>query len=225
MAQTAVLNVKINVDGKDTVIPVQNLKQLKDAVKSINEQRITLSPDSAGFAQATQQVNTLNKLYRDLSKGAGDAKTAIKSANDELSGVSKSVGYYRQLQQQLTTLTNQYKDLNKAALEGSKGKALQGQIKSVSDTLKQLDAGIGNYQRNVGNYGSALSGLFGGVRTAIGGASALVAGIAGNTIVQTTAQFEKLITVLTQNARLARVVVPVDRQYLPLVVCPRRGCQ
>lgn len=200
MAQTAVLNVKINVDGKDTVIPVQNLKQLKDAVKSINEQRITLSPDSAGFAQATQQVNTLNKLYRDLSKGAGDATTAIKSANDELSGVSKSVGYYRQLQQQLTTLTNQYKDLNKAALEGSKGKALQGQIKSVSDTLKQLDAGIGNYQRNVGNYGSALSGLFGGVRTAIGGASALVAGIAGNTIVQTTAQFEKLITVLTQNA-------------------------
>jgi len=198
--QTAILNVKINVDGKDTVIPVQNLKQLKDAVKSINEQRITLAPDSAGFAQATQQVNTLNKLYRDLSKGAGDATTAIKSANDELSGVSKSVGYYRQLQQQLTALTNQYKDLNKAQLEGSKGKALQGQIRGVSDTLKQLDAGIGNYQRNVGNYGSALSGLFGGVRTAIGGASALVAGIAGNTIVQTTAQFEKLITVLTQNA-------------------------
>jgi len=46
--QTAILNVKINVDGKDTVIPVQNLKQLKDAVKSINEQRITLAPDSAG---------------------------------------------------------------------------------------------------------------------------------------------------------------------------------
>lgn len=157
---TAIIKLDLQIDGgQKLAISVGNLKELKDAIKQINAQKITLDPRSPQFAAASNQLKTLQTLYKGLAKDADSAEIQIEQANAALNEQPKAIGYYRQLQAQLVALTNQYKDLSKAEAQGATGQNLSRKINETNSALKAQDAQLGNFQRNVGNYKQSLLGV------------------------------------------------------------------
>lgn len=178
MPTSAVIKIDLQIEGGQRLsLSVANLKELKEAIKQINQTKITLDPRSPQFAQASNQLKTLTTLYKGLAKDADSAETQIKEANRALNEQPKALGYYRQLQAQLVALKNQFKDLSQTEAQGRIGQNLARQIDGISTKLKGLDANLGDFQRNVGNYGNSLRGIgdvfTGGLVT--GGAVAAVA--------------------------------------------------
>lgn len=56
-------------------------------------------------------------------------------------------------------LEKEYYNLSQAAREGAKGMDILNNIGKLNQQLKDIDAQMGNYQRNVGNYASGWNGL------------------------------------------------------------------
>jgi len=180
--QTAVLKIDLQIEGgQKLALSVGNLKELKAAIKQINDTRITLDPRSPEFQTASNQLKTLQGLYKGLAKDADSAGTQIDQATQSLNQQPKAIGYYRQLQAQLVTLKNQFKDLSETEARGKLGQGLSSNINALSGKLKGLDANLGDFQRNVGNYRSGLLSvgdvLTGGLAT--GGVVAGVGAIVG----------------------------------------------
>lgn len=157
---TAIIKLDLQIDGgQKLAISVGNLKELKDAIKQINAQKITLDPRSPQFQTASNQLKTLQTLYKGLAKDADSAEIQIEQANAALNEQPKAIGYYRQLQAQLVALKNQYKDLSETEAKSQLGQRLGSQINGISSKLKQQDALLGDFQRNVGNYKQSLLGV------------------------------------------------------------------
>jgi len=174
---TAIIKLDLQIDGgQKLAISVGNLKELKDAIKQINAQKITLDPRSPQFQTASNQLKTLQTLYKGLAKDADNAEVQIDQANAALNEQPKAIGYYRQLQAQLVALKNQYKDLSETEAKSQLGQRLGSQINSISGKLKQQDALLGDFQRNVGNYKQSLLGV-GDVLTGGLATGGIVAGV------------------------------------------------
>lgn len=156
------------------------LQESKAGILDVNSQRITLkSADVSGFTQATTQLNdAINQstaattkattANQQLTKTQIEARLANQqrtaAIKDEIISNNAAAGSYVQLQQQLKTLTAQYKALSETERNSSVGKQLQLDIASTNAQLKILDAGLGNFQRNVGNYNNSLGLLSRGVK-------------------------------------------------------------
>jgi hypothetical protein len=89
-------------------------------------------------------------------------QTAANRLDAQSANASK--GSYNELQANMALLIAKYKSLSAEMRSGAIGKGLQADIAMANKSLKDLDAGLGNMQRNVGNYGSALSKVWGGIR-------------------------------------------------------------
>lgn len=130
---------------------------------------------------------------------AQEAKQAQKAA--EIAALP--IGSYRALQAELTQLSAQYKNLRDVERDSAKGLELRDKVKGLGDQLKDLDAGLGNHQRNVGNYKDALLNVG---DTLSGGL--LTGGIAGIAVAAATAGVElfKLAGTLETRAQKAATV-------------------
>lgn len=121
----------------ELTLSVREYKRLQDQLATTEAKLAVAQSDTAKALAATKiELQATNKLNRD--------------------GVSA----YNDLQKELAAASRLYKDLaasrgldNKATLEAQK------RAKDLNDQLKLIDTGMGNYQRNVGNYSSAVSGL------------------------------------------------------------------
>ncbi len=177
-AQTAIIRIDLQVEGgQKLALSVGNLKELKDAIKQINAQKITIDPRSPQFVTASNQLKTLQTLYKGLAKDADSAETQIEQANAALSQQPKAIGYYRQLQAQLVTLKNQFKDLSETEARGRLGQNLSRQIGGISGQLKAQDALLGDFQRNVGNYKQAITGIGGAIAPQLLAGGGIVVGV------------------------------------------------
>ncbi len=175
MEKTVVYRLKLS--GVDTAI--ESMAQLKELQKQYTQELDKAKIGSDRYKQLQGNLAAVKNLQMSLG-----AETR-KAQREQVQGAEKAAGSYRALQAQLTNLKNEYKDLGAEAREGIYGRELKGRIKSLSDDLKSLDRGLGDNQRNVGNYGSAFS---------LGGASLLkFAGAAGVAV----ASVSKLISVGT----------------------------
>jgi hypothetical protein len=193
MATTSAV-IKINLEiegGKTLALNIGNLKELKSAIKTINETRITLDPRSPKFGEASNQLKQLQGLYKGLSKDADTATVQIDQFNKELNEPPKAVGYYRQLSAQLAVLKNQYKDLSEADAKSKVGKNLAAQINGVNNKLKEQDASLGTFSRNVGNYKQSFAGITNLLPL-------LGVGLGAGEIINATREFEKLFAILKQ---------------------------
>ena len=202
MAQKIIAaTIKIKVDGKeDIVISAKTLEDLRKQIKALEKDTDGLDVGTKAFTQQQQAVTQLNTLYRQLKKDGTDALTKIGDAQQKINQPGASaLGYYRQLQAELAKLTNEYKDLSEAELKSNIGITLGKRVNDVNSKLKELDAGLGNYQREVGNYGKAFQGLTGVVSKGLGIFGAVFGALTGaSEIVNTTREFERLSGTLTQ---------------------------
>lgn len=107
----------------------------------------------AGEAQALGELrNTQTQLNQ-------ERRNTIEVINRENRVNRLNKGSYDELNIRLGALRRTYKELGQAQREGAEGQRLLTQIDKLDVRLKRLDAGMGLYQRNVGNYANALTGL------------------------------------------------------------------
>ena len=132
--------------------------------------------------QKQYEANTAAmKAMRDEGKQDSDEYIQLTQANkvlrQEMNGVEKSIqnniksekaqeGSLVQLRAQLANLNKQYDSMSGFERMGTAGEELRKKIKALSDNIAGLEANTGRYQRNVGNYKSALEGLSGGFKAA-----------------------------------------------------------
>lgn len=147
------------------------IDQLKDAQKKLKATMKELQAVQLKNGQMNaEDAKTLAELNRQYADNAAElkqltaqekvytAQIQIATQNDRKYGDS-----IIELGAQLAQLKQQYRSLSAAQRESEAGKALQKQIADLDAQVKQFDASLGDHQRNVGNYTSALLGLNGNV--------------------------------------------------------------
>lgn len=175
-ANTEVLTLIKNIDnaGKS----MQNIKTPSgsdSAVKDLNTQllkqqdlyaKVQIQLERYAQAQNRTKISTnaLEKSEISLEQARLRNEKALDRENAKLEA---SQQLYNKVQQKLNTLSNEYKNLAiKKELSGKLTDAeakrydfLSGKITKYDTTLKAVDASMGKYQRNVGNYASAFNPL------------------------------------------------------------------
>ena len=139
-----ILDIDLSQLNEETQQTTKTLKDLRNEVKSLREQLNNTAIGTEEFA------NTLGEL---------------EDKQKELSNVTKSTnkaieGSYDDLVQQMSALKKEWR----ATADVAERSNIGSKILELNNQLKSMDAEIGNYQRNVGNYGSVLEGLGGTIR-------------------------------------------------------------
>lgn len=139
-------------------------KDLRAEQKAINEtwqQTGQLTNQQAQrlkeIAQA-EATNTAQLKELTAQEKVYTAQVQIATQNDRKFGDS-----IIELGAQLAQLKQEYRSLSAEQRESDAGKALQKQIADLDAQVKQFDYSLGDHNRNVGNYTSALLGLNGNV--------------------------------------------------------------
>ena len=155
--------IVLDVQMDDLIASLQELKRQYDAntaaMKALAEAG---KQDSAEYVQLTQA----NKVLRQEMSGVE------KQIQNEIKAERAQEGSLVQLRAQLANLNKQYDSMSGFDRLGVQGQALQQKIKGLSDQIVRLEGDTGRWQRNVGNYKSALEGLkvgFQGAGLATGG--------------------------------------------------------
>lgn len=107
-----------------------------------DKQRAYLDRLNEELVQRKQAVSELNIIIRQQVKEEQAAEGSMK-----------------QLGVQLGLMRAAYRDLTETEKDSPFGKQLLASIQQADDAIKGMDATIGNYQRNVGNYASGWNGL------------------------------------------------------------------
>tara|TARA_R100000655_G_scaffold24_2_gene144 strand:+ start:10930 stop:15075 length:4146 start_codon:yes stop_codon:yes gene_type:complete len=148
-----ILNIK--VEGTSQMV------KLKDAIDKTSEELKTLKKESkqAGADQKAYnaKIITAETKLKGLRSELNAGKTAMVKNAKAAADSSKS---YNALTKQNAALSQKLRALKDPLGKNSaEFKKLSGQIKSNTDTLKQMDSAMGRSQRNVGNYKGAITGM------------------------------------------------------------------
>lgn len=128
---------KASEGGKDS------FKTFKDYKQYIEETSIELSKLDKTSAEYDKQLTDLNIVQGQYNKALELSKNASTAAE----------GSYNALAKQMAELKKAFK----TTTDETERADLAKKIVDINDQLKEFDASIGNYQRNVGNYASAFT--------------------------------------------------------------------
>ena len=161
---------------------VRKSKGTDDLIKQGEDLQNTFVKGQKTAKDYQSQLDELNAKTEKLTGAEKAAAIAVEKAKIELQAATKStkdaasaafeldgknkplIGSYNSLVLQLKNSIASYKELTVAEQKSADGGALLKKIQDTQKSLKGTDALMGNYQRNVGNYGQAieqLPGIFG----------------------------------------------------------------
>ena len=155
-----------------------------EAVKSVNDLRenVKILKDRLGDLEigTTEYQDTLEELKVNQA-AVKDAMYATTASMDDLSksatGTSNS---YNSLVHRMASLKEELRATDVSTEQGKQRfKELAAQINEVNDTLKDMDALQGNFQRNVGNYPGLMKTFSGSLDALDKGLKATAGGVGG----------------------------------------------
>ena len=139
----------INIDIKipDVDKNITSVKELRERIAELKDQLVTLD-------SGTKEYNdTVRELQANTSK-LNEVNSASKQSLDALPGS------YNAINAEMKELMQQYKSMAVLTDEDKqKQTALAEKINDLNNKLKEQDAAVGVFNRNVGNYSSAFEGL------------------------------------------------------------------
>ena len=144
----------ISVDVSDSLDNLDELREkvvsagysfssLKSAKSYIDRLRASLIDLDETSEEYEERVEEIDKVQDKLNK-------AMKATGDK---AKDAEGSYNALSKKMSELKKAFKETNDEAERDKLAK----QIVGINDQLKEMDASIGNYQRNVGNYEGAFT--------------------------------------------------------------------
>lgn len=137
-----IIGFTLKFEGTD--VALKNITDLEMAQKALNEQLKKTSDDTA-----------YEELNADLIKVKASLAAARKEQADmvrQMEAAADGAGSYRKLNAELVKLRSEFKQLSAAERNGAIGKDMIKNIQALDRELKDIDASIGQFQRNVGNY-------------------------------------------------------------------------
>lgn len=145
-AQAEELNTRLS-DNKESLTALR--MSLRDLSKAYDEGAVSEADYKTKRDDTVSQIRTLteqNKQYSAILRN--HTQVAISTA-----------GSYNEMKASMSQLEKEYYNLSQAAREGAEGMDMLNKIGTLNQQLKDIDAQMGNYQRNVGNYASGWNGL------------------------------------------------------------------
>lgn len=141
----------------------QNIKRMIDeqnAIRLINEEIKKLTKFQTGNSTLT---NTQQKRLEQLNNSLLTHKAALSDVRHTLMNNVKldnaATTSMNGLSQSLSRMRIAYRELTEEERNSPFGKELLASIQQADSKIKELDATIGNHQRNVGNYAKGYNGL------------------------------------------------------------------
>lgn len=153
MENVAVTTLEIN--GTEKV--ATTMKELKQQIVDYRNELVALGQiEDKNEQQMEEQTRVIEKL-RKATKLLSDVTNAHKKAEGDLNkAIDINTASYNELQAELTKLKKAYKDMSAMERDSEFGQETLKTISELDVKLKDLDAGMGQYQRNVGNYGQTF---------------------------------------------------------------------
>lgn len=160
MADSKKIIFSLEIQGTDVAIRTQN--DLTVAIKNTTEALKSAELGSEAYRTLEGDLGRLKNIQKDVADSARivGRQFEVEAAN--------GTGTYRSLNAELVNARSLFRELTKAEREGATGKELISTIHRLDTELKSVDASIGNFQRNVGNYPKELSLSFKDVTSQIG---------------------------------------------------------
>ena len=138
-ANNQIVKKSIQIDAGDTLRTVKSLKQ---EISDLRDELLNLE-------QGTEEYDEVQKQLHDDVEDLNEVMGAHKDKAEALEGS------YNALQAELKELKKAWKETNDEAERDVLGQ----KINDLNNQLKEMDASIGDFHRNVGNYESAWNGL------------------------------------------------------------------
>ncbi|MEL6356027.1 MAG: hypothetical protein AAFQ37_03740, partial [Bacteroidota bacterium] len=128
---------------------INNTDQLSTAVKELNAEYRKADFGSDERAKLQKDLGTLKTLQREERQRVRDLGREYEITRD------RGQGSYRAINAELVNLRRRYKEIS-AEERDTFGPQLLRRIQNLDQELKQIDASLGQYQRNVGNYSEGI---------------------------------------------------------------------
>lgn len=128
---------------------VQSVGDLKNNIKVLKKDLETLDIGSTEYADTLNELKLNQNALKDAMYATSSSMQDVAQA---ASGASES---YNSLVHRMAALKEEWRSTNNEARRNEVGQ----QIADINDKLKEMDASVGNFQRNVGNYESGVAGL------------------------------------------------------------------
>ena len=162
---------------------IKKSTELTEAQNILND----LLRDSGGFKEYKQYVDNLKGSLLNLDKTSEEYKqksielTEAQEHLNEVMAIGKNngeflEGSYDYLSKQMSELKKEWKATGDAAERARLGE----QINSINNQLKDMDASVGVFSRNVGNYSAAYEEAFKTVIGSLDDVDGLLGEVAGN---------------------------------------------
>lgn len=132
--------------AQETILSL-SLKEYKNEIESLRASLLGLARDSEEYQATAQQVRDMQDKLNQVMMDSKKDTAALE-------------GSYNGLVQQMAQLKKEWKSTNDEARRNE----LSKQISATNEQLKEMDASIGNFQRNVGDYAIAGQSLKGALR-------------------------------------------------------------
>lgn len=181
------------VEGLDALIKksLDLAEEKKQLTKQINAEKTALAGlrqnykdnliDQTAFEKATEKSETaiisLTKQLNNNKNETSENAAAIKAHTTIVNSEAESVETLR------AKLSLNTKALNKMSVEqrtnSEAGKQMVAQTKEISDKLKELEKGVGDTRRNVGNYAEDIEKATGSMGNLSGATGMMVKGMSG----------------------------------------------
>lgn len=151
--------ITINIGGKQLAGDIRAVTSaIRDQNKALSESASDIAKSNAEEARYRAELAKTRAELAALTLAKRQGQAATQAAN----------GSYREAQQRLTALGRAIREAG-GGFDGTnpKIKAQVEEYRRLNAQLKAFDASMGNHQRNVGNYKSALGGLKQGLESLI----------------------------------------------------------
>lgn len=163
----------VNIIRIDTGQAVQNVNDLKENIKLLKAQLGDLSIGTEEYQETLQELKVNQNALKDamyatgssMEQVAADAKGLNVTFDEQNKLVNTEATSYNALVHSLADLKTQWR----AATDEQTRADLGERINQVNDRLKDMDASVGSFKRNVGNYSNSIVDAFGKMGGSIGG--------------------------------------------------------
>jgi len=149
---TKVLVYEVEIKGVKTAVNSQ--EDLARAIRDTTKARQAEKFNTDEYKRLGNQIAALKTIQQEQRQEERNAINQFKQNADQ------GKNSYRALNAELVRLRNSYKDLTAEERQGAFGERTIKRIKELDRELKDIDASLGQFQRNVGNYGQAFQGVF-----------------------------------------------------------------
>lgn len=148
-----------------------NIRELKKQLEGYEEVVDGIPVKHEALKIGTDQYKKAVEELKVNQAALKDAMYATSASMEDVAKAAKGQGEsYNALVKQMADLKREFRSTEDATRRENLGK----EIDAINTKLKDLDKLQGNYQRNVGNYKSALEGLSGAFKATAGSAGAVI---------------------------------------------------